>query len=183
MNFHDWMSSEGVSESSLKKYELAVRGVLSDWAFDAGLINKPLMQIKSYEEFKSIKAEIEKLPIFLQRNSVGHHMYSGALNKYSDYLRATKSQTIENDIKDLIKDERLNETEKTSLINARIGQGKYRKDLINLWGGCSVTGYEDYKMLVASHIKPWSFSTNSERLDKFNGLLLLPNLDKVILPQ
>ena len=33
-------------------------------------------------------------------------------------------------------------------------------------------------MLVASHIKPWRASTNPERLDPFNGLLLLPNLDR-----
>ena len=33
-------------------------------------------------------------------------------------------------------------------------------------------------MLVASHIKPWRDSNNQERLDKFNGLLLLANLDK-----
>jgi putative restriction endonuclease len=31
---------------------------------------------------------------------------------------------------------------------------------------------------VASHIKPWRKSTNHERLDPYNGLLLLPNLDK-----
>ena len=33
-------------------------------------------------------------------------------------------------------------------------------------------------MLIASHIKPWKDSTNTERLDVFNGLLLIPNLDK-----
>ena len=33
-------------------------------------------------------------------------------------------------------------------------------------------------MLIASHIKPWRDSENQERLDKFNGLLLTPNLDK-----
>ena len=33
-------------------------------------------------------------------------------------------------------------------------------------------------MLVASHIKPWRSSTNMERLDPNNGLLLLANLDK-----
>ncbi len=29
----------------------------------------------------------------------------------------------------------------------------------------------------ASHIKPWRDSDNAERLDKYNGLLLIPNLD------
>ena len=33
-------------------------------------------------------------------------------------------------------------------------------------------------MLVASHIKPWRVATDLERLDPYNGLLLIPNLDK-----
>ena len=34
-------------------------------------------------------------------------------------------------------------------------------------------------LLVASHIKPWRDADNIERLDQYNGFLLLPNLDKV----
>ncbi len=33
------------------------------------------------------------------------------------------------------------------------------------------------KLLRASHIKPWRTSSNHERLDHYNGLLLNPNLD------
>ena len=47
-----------------------------------------------------------------------------------------------------------------------------------MWGGCAVTGYRNTQMLLASHIKPWRDSNHQERLDKFNGLLLLANLDK-----
>ena len=37
------------------------------------------------------------------------------------------------------------------------------------------------RALVASHILPWaSCATNEERLDPFNGLLLTPNLDKLV---
>ena len=32
-------------------------------------------------------------------------------------------------------------------------------------------------MLRASHIKPWRVSSNAERLDRFNGLLLTANID------
>ena len=32
-------------------------------------------------------------------------------------------------------------------------------------------------LLRASHIKPWRAASGAERLDKFNGLLLTPNLD------
>jgi putative restriction endonuclease len=33
--------------------------------------------------------------------------------------------------------------------------------------------------LIASHIKPWAKSNNSERLDGNNGLLLAPHADKL----
>ncbi len=31
---------------------------------------------------------------------------------------------------------------------------------------------------MASHIKPWRAANDQERLDTYNGILLLPNLDK-----
>ncbi len=50
--------------------------------------------------------------------------------------------------------------------------------MVAYWNGCAVTGFKDTSLLVASHIKPWCASSNTERLDQFNGLLLIPNLDK-----
>ena len=70
-------------------------------------------------------------------------------------------------------------TEKEALLKSRIGQGAFRNNLIEYWGGCSITHCSQVNILVASHIKPWRVSTNKERLDKYNGLLLLPNLDKL----
>jgi putative restriction endonuclease len=49
--------------------------------------------------------------------------------------------------------------------------------LVEYWQGCSVTGCEQIELLRASHIKPWRNSSNAERLDMYNGLLLIPNLD------
>jgi predicted restriction endonuclease len=34
------------------------------------------------------------------------------------------------------------------------------------------------QFLVASHIKPWRVSSHQERLNPYNGLLLLANVDK-----
>ncbi len=68
-------------------------------------------------------------------------------------------------------------TEKLQLANARIGQGKYRDDLLKLWQSCSVTGAKNPKILKASHMKPWRNSDNKERLNPYNGLLLTANLD------
>ncbi len=71
----------------------------------------------------------------------------------------------------------LDQTEREAVVKSRIGQGAFRDGLIELWGGCSVTGLTNLSLLRASHIKPWRDSTNTERIDPMNGLLLQPTLD------
>ena len=71
----------------------------------------------------------------------------------------------------------ITDTEREQLTMARVGQGIFRKNLIEAWKTCCVSGCDYTPVLRASHIKPWSLSTNDERLDVNNGLLLIPNLD------
>lgn len=72
------------------------------------------------------------------------------------------------------------ETVRIALANARVGQGGYRKRMLKLWGEqCAVTRCSIEKVLVASHAKPWAESTNFERLDEYNGLLLSASIDKL----
>ena len=74
----------------------------------------------------------------------------------------------------------LTETQKRTVVLARLGQGLFRDRLIQMWGACAVTGCADTRLLRASHLKPWRASTNSERIDKFNGLLLTATLDAAL---
>lgn len=71
----------------------------------------------------------------------------------------------------------LTNTEREVIGQGRIGQDKFRSDLINYWKSCAITGCKIIEILKASHIKPWRDSTNIERLDLYNGILLIPNLD------
>ena len=68
-------------------------------------------------------------------------------------------------------------TSKSVQLESRVGQSKYRQQLLSYWRGCAVTGCTKRLLLRSSHIKAWSLSTSYERLDSFNGLLLTPNLD------
>ncbi|VVT10201.1 conserved hypothetical protein [Sphingomonas sp. EC-HK361] len=78
----------------------------------------------------------------------------------------------------VIGDPGLTATEKDQLIKARVGQGVFRDALLNHWRcRCCVTGCVIRPVLRASHIKPWRASSNTERLDRFNGLLLVANID------
>jgi hypothetical protein len=68
-------------------------------------------------------------------------------------------------------------TDKQTLVNARRGQGLFRERVIQLEGKCRVTGVELVDHLRASHIKPWKDSSDQEKLDGNNGLLLAPHID------
>jgi hypothetical protein len=74
---------------------------------------------------------------------------------------------------------KLTQTEKNQIVSARIGQGIFRRKLINEIGTCFMTSVDDSKLLIASHIKPWRESNNFERLDVKNGFLLTPTYDKL----
>lgn len=91
-----------------------------------------------------------------------------------DIVYSDAFEDIENQQKSL---DDLSETERNAVIKSRIGQGLFRELLIQLWRGCAITGIEYLPILRASHIKPWRDSSNSERLDPENGLLLTPTFD------
>lgn len=63
--------------------------------------------------------------------------------------------------------------------NARIGQGKYREDLLEECPFCPITMINDERLLIASHIKPWAVSTDAEKVDPKNGYMLSPLYDKL----
>lgn len=176
--FEDWMRKKGLSEATIQKYEGAVTGSITQWACENAIMSGSLAEISSLAEFVPLTKKITELPIFQERNTVGNNMYSSALLKYAEYLNESSSNGIEQDIDSIINSNIINETEKASLIKTRIGQGTFRGKLINYWKKCSVSGFPEVNLLVASHIKPWAASDNKERMDVFNGFLLLPNIDR-----
>ncbi len=70
-------------------------------------------------------------------------------------------------------------TESILLTKIRIGQQTFRDKLLELLKFCPITKIDDKRLLIASHIKPWAFSDNEERLDVFNGFLFSPLYDKL----
>lgn len=75
--------------------------------------------------------------------------------------------------------EAISHTERQQLIWARCGQGVFRSNVEKVEKSCRLTGVTDGAVLIASHIKPWRLSNNSEKLDGNNGLLMSPHVDKL----
>lgn len=180
MNYLEWLlSRKKLYISTAKHYAGAVFGTLSrNPSFTLG--GKSVSEITDLKMFRELKRKIFASSEFKEMNDVGHRMYSAALNSYEVYLKEVQeADFLIQEIKEIQDNTGIPVTEREVLVKARLGQGKYREGLLQLWSGkCSVTGFSDERFLIASHIKPWALADHKEKLDPFNGLLLIPNLDK-----
>lgn len=141
-----------------------------------GIVNESLTIDKIEDAYNQLKATQNSRDRYTSDAAVSD--IKSSLNKYLAFinnLNPYSGTTL--DIISII-DDQITTTQKRE-IEARIGQGKYRKELINIWGKCSLTKYSKVDFLVASHIKPWKSSTDQEKIDPYNGLLLIPNIDKL----
>jgi hypothetical protein len=71
----------------------------------------------------------------------------------------------------------IQETDREAIIPARRGQGLFKQRVQQIETRCRITGVEHPARLLASHCKPWRDSSNEERLNGENGLLLTPSID------
>ena len=70
--------------------------------------------------------------------------------------------------------------DKVSVVKQRVGQEFYRTSVLASYDmRCCITGLSDSKLLIASHIKPWSRATNTEKTNPSNGLCLNPFHDSL----
>lgn len=60
---------------------------------------------------------------------------------------------------------------------ARKGQGKYRRELLDECPFCPITMVSDERVLIASHIKPWAQANDHEKIDPKNGFMFTPTFD------
>ncbi len=81
--------------------------------------------------------------------------------------------------KAVAKDTTIPETERQAIVRARIGQGLFKERVSTIEKRCRITGVENPVHLIASHCKPWRDSSNEERLNGENGLLLTPSIDRL----
>jgi hypothetical protein len=67
--------------------------------------------------------------------------------------------------------------ERHQLVKSRRGQGVFRDNVESREPKCRITGVSNPRYLRASHIKPWRKSSDIEKIDGNNGLMLAPHVD------
>ena len=169
-----------LSDSSIYKYSHAVN-TISKEMHQKGVIPVDLFAMSELQCDIYLPIILQD-PDFISKNSTGNNMYSNALKQYRMFRTATSDKVVaQEEIENAISGyATLNETERTAIVKSRVGQGLFRKRLLEKYEStCIITGVSTKKLLVASHIKPWAASNNEERLSEENGLLLSPTYDKL----
>lgn len=91
---------------------------------------------------------------------------SDGLSEWEDHIKS-----------ELEGDTEIPETERKALVKSRVGQGRFKMNVAQIEHRCRITKVDRIEHLRASHLKPWRDSSNNERLDGENGLLLTPTID------
>lgn len=178
--FQDWMIfSAKKGESTAKHYKSGLSACSKDF-IDWKLTEKPLTEMTLSELDVAIQKALLSSS-FVEKNRRGNNMYSNSLKQYRNFLAVNDAFLLDTSYEQFVEEPtRLTETERKAVISARVGQGIFREKVIEKYGNrCIITGVNDSRILLASHIRPWAVSTNEQRLSPENGLLLTPLYDKL----
>ncbi len=145
------------------------------------IINSSITKNSISEIFEKENIEKENRKFYTKDNDISN--FKSALNKYLKFIQFDFNAKIylseEKTVSEINNNSIITITEKQNLTLSRVGQGRFRNQLIEYWKGCAISKFDKVNLLVASHIKPWRVCNNYERLDVNNGLLLTPNYDKL----
>ena len=174
--YHYMVKFGGIAKKTSGDHVTRMKFLAHDYSLDETLTKEKIDEILRQEDFKR-----QERSVYTSKKSLSD--FRAGLNKFlafinSDYHKRIADSII-TEIKAVENDNTIKMTEKDSIVKSRIGQGIFRKGLIEYWHGCAISQCPLTWMLIASHIKPWRDADNQERLDPYNGLLLLPNYDKL----
>ena len=174
--YHYMVEFGGIAKKTSCDYVTRMKFLAPDYALDETLTQEKIDEILRQEDLKR-----QERTVYTSKKSLSD--FRAGLNKFLAFVNSDYHKRMEDSILTEIKavenDNNIKATEKDSIVKSRIGQGIFRNELIEYWHGCAISQCPLTWMLIASHIKPWRDADNQERLDTYNGLLLLPNYDKL----
>lgn len=174
--YHYMVKFGGIAKKTSGDYVTRMKFLAHDYSLDETLTKEKIDEILRQEDLKR-----QERSVYTSKKSLSD--FRAGLNKFLSFINSDYHKRIADsiitEIKAVENDNTIKVTEKDSIVKSRIGQGIFRKGLIEYWHGCAISQCPLTWMLIASHIKPWRDADNQERLDPYNGLLLLPNYDKL----
>jgi len=163
VEFFRFESANGMSEDG-RYYIRAVNTTSkSIWTF----FREVMLPNISYVSVLKLKEKNTGEFYFLFRPSLSY--------SFNPYYHPAKERLEEQKIQN----RQISAKQKDQLVKARIGQGEYRRKLLEESSECIITRVNDERILIASHVKPWSVAEDDEKIDHNNGIVLTPTYDRL----
>lgn len=129
---------------------------------------------------KAVLSYLFEIPNDLGEYLLGESQYEISLLNTLVAQATADSEEISDSIEEeIIQRVNIGPLEKQNLVKSRRGQGIFKTNVKMYEKHCRVTGLQDKTHLTASHIKPWKDSSDTEKIDGNNGLLLSPHVDRL----
>jgi len=164
-------------EGRVYEYESTLSDVVRP---DSPISLSALRARKGKREFASRYLNVAKPNLEEEEIQEFNRLLSGIPSNLS--RAATIEGSLSGDIQSILQAD----TEALATILARLGQGKFRKNVTKVWGAekemCALTGIALPAILTASHIVPWRDCVGEKaglRLNGANGILLCSNIDRL----
>ena len=178
--FKRWLLNVHVMKNG-KRYSLTtVQRYLSALYVIKDKFNIDFFALDELSEINRVSEYLFKTDDFIKKNEKGKHMYSCAVQCYISFIRERNFIIDVENIKKVELDNSLSFQEKNSYIETICNmrnpsfQSNFRKELIHEFDGkCALCDINDERLLIASHIVPYSeCKLKSDMYHSYNGLLL-----------
>lgn len=137
-----------------------------------------LSWLNSEKTLNEAEKELKKLLSNRKKPERALKDYFKYMTYFRDFLKSQYDPITTEEIEKCSSVENLVGKEKYALTKIRINQGAVRKNALKKYNSrCAICNMNAEELLIASHIKAWTDSTESEKGDVDNILLLCPNHD------
>jgi hypothetical protein len=179
---------KAISTIQNKAYECECPRELSrpNWLKEGRKINLRIIELDEFIDistiFDKIKSHLPNIYSPFNKNGSGNQGYFYEINQniFNIILNTDNEEgIIKNNVLRYPKGKSLNIDVKSNQRNSS-WQKYFKNMLFEMWGiRCVVTGVDQKELLIGAHIKPFSKSDDSEKIDVYNGLPLAPNPNKL----
>lgn len=192
-------NKKGFSRDKIYKY---TQTRYDRFGFDCDGYDEEGFNHEGYNKYGKSRRELEnkeKEILIIEKSLKENFIDEIAEEKNDEKLNESKKVLNYEDKEDIIKNSLIYKTviptrktphkiklinvEKTEIlaeVKSRRGHNEFKNNLLAVEQCCKICGLSnENSLLIASHIKPWNKSNDSEKIDYNNGFLLCPNHDKL----
>ena len=178
--FENWLkytakksNGSSYSDSTVYKYTSSINVIKNEFHID-------FLSYENNDELFKLKNKLFSDQSFIEKDTRGNCMYSRSVEMFLSFICENEIKSLSEEIKKIQDDKTLTYEEKDSYIESICNirnpqfQNNFKNELLKEFNyKCALCDINDKRLLIASHIIPYSECINkSDMYRSYNGLLL-----------